>query len=96
MAENMRLAMGESSPVKTSRSPTNSITHRASFRVEIERVRRHGYAVMDEENENGMRAAGMPLLNSQGCRMQRQNWPRACRSGRQLFDCSYGEQACEK
>lgn len=66
MAENMRLATGESSPVKTSRSSTNSITDRAAFRAEIEKVRRQGYAVTDEENENGMRAVAVPLLNSQG------------------------------
>lgn len=43
-----------------------SITDRGAFRAEIDRVRRLGYAVMDEENEAGMRAVAVPLLNGQG------------------------------
>jgi DNA-binding IclR family transcriptional regulator len=43
-----------------------SITDRDAFRAEIDTVRRQGYAVMDEENEAGMRAVAVPLLNSQG------------------------------
>jgi DNA-binding IclR family transcriptional regulator len=43
-----------------------SITDREDFRAEIEKVRRQGYAVMDEENEAGMRAVAVPLLNDQG------------------------------
>jgi DNA-binding IclR family transcriptional regulator len=43
-----------------------SITDRDAFRAEIGKVRRQGYAVMDEENEAGMRAVAVPLLNSQG------------------------------
>ncbi|MDQ0925805.1 DNA-binding IclR family transcriptional regulator [Pseudarthrobacter sp. W1I19] len=43
-----------------------SITDRDAFRAEIELVRRRGFAVMDEENETGMRAVAVPLLNSQG------------------------------
>ncbi|WP_457947193.1 IclR family transcriptional regulator [Pseudarthrobacter sp. alpha12b] len=43
-----------------------SITDREAFRAEVEKVRRQGYAVMDEENEAGMRAVAVPLLNSQG------------------------------
>ncbi|MEE9097637.1 IclR family transcriptional regulator [Pseudarthrobacter phenanthrenivorans] len=43
-----------------------SITDRDAFRAEIDRVRRQGYAVMDEENEAGMRAVAVPLLNDQG------------------------------
>lgn len=43
-----------------------SITDRDAFRAEIDKVRRQGYAVMDEENEMGMRAVAVPLLNSQG------------------------------
>ena len=43
-----------------------SITDRGAFRAEIEKVRRQGYAVMDEENEAGMRAVAVPLLNDQG------------------------------
>lgn len=44
-----------------------SIVDRDVFRAEIEEVRRRGYAVMDEENELGMRALAVPLLNAQGC-----------------------------
>ena len=43
-----------------------SITDRDAFRAEIEKVRRQGYAVMDEENEMGMRAVAVPVFNSQG------------------------------
>lgn len=43
-----------------------SITDREAFRAEIDKVRRRGYAVMDEENEAGMRAVAVPLLNGQG------------------------------
>lgn len=43
-----------------------SLTDRRAFRAEIEKVRRQGYAVMDEENEAGMRAVAVPLLNDQG------------------------------
>jgi DNA-binding IclR family transcriptional regulator len=43
-----------------------SITDRAAFRAEIELVRRRGFAVMDEENETGMRAVAVPVFNDQG------------------------------
>ncbi|HEY8702024.1 MAG TPA: IclR family transcriptional regulator [Arthrobacter sp.] len=43
-----------------------SITDREAFRAEIERVRSCGYALMDEENELGMRAVAVPVFNSQG------------------------------
>ncbi|MEV7132788.1 IclR family transcriptional regulator [Arthrobacter sp. NPDC093128] len=43
-----------------------SITDREAFRAEIEHVRRRGYAVMDEENELGMRAVAVPVFNAQG------------------------------
>jgi DNA-binding IclR family transcriptional regulator len=43
-----------------------SITDRDAFRAEIELVRGRGFAVMDEENEAGMRAVAVPLLNHQG------------------------------
>jgi DNA-binding IclR family transcriptional regulator len=44
----------------------HSITDRKAFRAEMEMVRRNGYALMDEENEIGMRAVAVPLLNAQG------------------------------
>ena len=43
-----------------------SITDREAFRAEIEQVRSRGYAVMDQENELGMRAVAVPVFNSQG------------------------------
>jgi DNA-binding IclR family transcriptional regulator len=43
-----------------------SITDRDAFRAEIDQVRSRGYAVMDEENELGMRAVAVPVFNSQG------------------------------
>ena len=43
-----------------------SITDRAAFRTEIELVRKRGYALMDQENELGMRAVAVPVFNSQG------------------------------
>jgi DNA-binding IclR family transcriptional regulator len=43
-----------------------SITDRDAFRADIEAVRRRGYAVMDEENELGMRAVAVPVFNAQG------------------------------
>ncbi|MDP9980762.1 DNA-binding IclR family transcriptional regulator [Pseudarthrobacter oxydans] len=43
-----------------------SITDREAFRTEIELVRKRGYALMDEENELGMRAVAVPVFNSQG------------------------------
>jgi DNA-binding IclR family transcriptional regulator len=43
-----------------------TITDRDGFRAEIERVRAQGYAVMDEENEVGMRAIAVPVLAEGG------------------------------
>lgn len=43
-----------------------SITDREAFRAEIELVRQRGYALMDEENELGMRAVAVPVYNAQG------------------------------
>ncbi|MDP5228161.1 MULTISPECIES: IclR family transcriptional regulator [Arthrobacter] len=44
----------------------HSITDREAFRAEIETVRRRGYALMDEENEIGMRAIAVPVLGATG------------------------------
>lgn len=43
-----------------------SITDREAFKAEIEQIRRQGFALMDEENEVGMRAIAVPVLNGQG------------------------------
>lgn len=39
-----------------------AITSRARFRKEIEEVREHGYAVVDEEHEAGIRAISVPVF----------------------------------
>jgi DNA-binding IclR family transcriptional regulator len=44
----------------------NTITDRARFREEIQRVREQGYAVSDEEHEAGVRAVGVPVVGPQG------------------------------
>lgn len=41
-----------------------SITNRRKFRQEIERVRSLGYAVADEEHEEGIRAISVPVFDS--------------------------------
>ncbi|CAM04917.1 IclR family transcriptional regulator [Saccharopolyspora erythraea NRRL 2338] len=43
-----------------------TITDRQRFREEIERVRRDGYAIADEEHEEGILAIGVPVLNPAG------------------------------
>lgn len=43
-----------------------SITDREAFRTEIDLVRKRGYALMDQENELGMRAVAVPVFNTQG------------------------------
>ena len=43
----------------------NTITDRGRFRDEIELVRARGYAVADEENEVGIRAIGVPVLDGE-------------------------------
>ncbi|HEX9225035.1 MAG TPA: IclR family transcriptional regulator [Arthrobacter sp.] len=43
-----------------------SITDREGFRAEIELVRQRGFALMDQENELGMRAVAVPVFNAQG------------------------------
>jgi len=43
-----------------------AITDRAQFRAEVERVRRDGYAVADEEHEAGILALGVPVLGPSG------------------------------
>jgi IclR family transcriptional regulator, acetate operon repressor len=41
----------------------NTITDRGRFRDEIDLVRARGYAIADEENEVGIRAIGVPVLD---------------------------------
>ncbi|MER5389258.1 IclR family transcriptional regulator [Saccharopolyspora sp. NPDC002686] len=44
----------------------NTITAREVFRQEIERIQQRGYATNDEENDPGMRAIAVPVLDSRG------------------------------
>jgi len=43
----------------------NTITNRARFREEIDRVTKQGYAVADEEHEAGIRAISVPVYDGQ-------------------------------
>lgn len=43
-----------------------TITDRERFRAEIETVRQQGYAIADEEHEEGIRAIGVPVLDPSG------------------------------
>jgi DNA-binding IclR family transcriptional regulator len=43
-----------------------SITTRSRFRKEIEEVREHGWAVVDEEHEAGIRAISVPVVGHNG------------------------------
>jgi len=52
--------------VELNRLGPNTITDREQFRTEIENVRTHGYAIVDEEHETGIRAIGMPILDIGG------------------------------
>jgi DNA-binding IclR family transcriptional regulator len=42
---------------------SNTITSAARFREEIERTRRRGYGIDDEEAESGLRCIGAPVMN---------------------------------
>jgi len=42
----------------------HTITDRDAFRAEIESVRTNGYAIADEEHEAGIRAIGLPVIDS--------------------------------
>lgn len=43
-----------------------TITDRARLAAELDRTRRRGYAIDDEENEDGARCVGVPVLDSTG------------------------------
>jgi DNA-binding IclR family transcriptional regulator len=59
----VRSQLVESLPLDK-RAP-NTITDRGRFRDEIELVRARGYAIADEENEVGIRAIGVPVLDGE-------------------------------
>jgi DNA-binding IclR family transcriptional regulator len=44
----------------------NTITSDEDFRKEIEAIRRSGYAIDDEEREEGLRCIGAPVRDSSG------------------------------
>jgi DNA-binding IclR family transcriptional regulator len=44
----------------------NTITSEEDFRKEIEAIRRSGYAIDDEEREEGLRCIGAPVRDSSG------------------------------
>lgn len=46
-----------------------TITDRNRFREEIDKVRREGYAIADEEHEQGILAIGVPVLSPSGTAM---------------------------
>lgn len=48
------------------RRAPNTITGPKKLRKELVRIRERGWAVADEENEQGIRAVGVPLLNARG------------------------------
>ena len=52
--------------VELTRLGPNTITDRDAFRAEIATVRARGYAIADEEHETGIRAIGVPIVDSSG------------------------------
>ncbi|MBV7507792.1 IclR family transcriptional regulator [Bacillus sp. sid0103] len=44
----------------------NTIVNEAVFRKEIEKVKQQGYAVDEQENEQGVRCAAVPIFNGKG------------------------------
>ena len=44
----------------------NTITDRDAFAEEIAEVRAHGYALADQEHEEGIRAVGVPVKSAAG------------------------------
>lgn len=44
----------------------NTIINEGFFRKEIEKVKQQGYAVDDQENEQGVRCAAVPIFNGKG------------------------------
>jgi IclR family KDG regulon transcriptional repressor len=44
----------------------NTIINESFFRNEIEKVKQQGYAVDDQENEQGVRCAAVPIFNGKG------------------------------
>jgi DNA-binding IclR family transcriptional regulator len=48
------------------RRTANTITDPALFRDHLKIVRSHGYAIDDEENEQGTRCLGAPIFDGRG------------------------------
>jgi IclR family transcriptional regulator, pca regulon regulatory protein len=45
---------------------TKTITNRKAFLMEIDRIRRQGYAIIDEELEIGIRSIAVPIASETG------------------------------
>lgn len=58
------LKIWDSSDIK--KFTDNTITDYDIFRMELDKIRLHGYAVDDEENEHGVRCVGAPIFNFHG------------------------------
>lgn len=58
------LEIWDSSDIK--KFTDNTITDYDIFRMELDKIRLHGYAVDDEENEHGVRCVGAPIFNFHG------------------------------
>lgn len=54
------------SSIHLKRRAPNTITDPEQLRKELSRIRERGWAVADEENEEGIRAVGVPLMNVRG------------------------------
>ncbi|UNX55067.1 IclR family transcriptional regulator [Georgenia sp. TF02-10] len=52
--------------LELTRFTDRTITDRARFRAEIAAVRKAGFAVVDEEHEQGVRTIGVPVLGADG------------------------------
>jgi IclR family acetate operon transcriptional repressor len=52
--------------IRPERRGPNTITDLDELRRELERTRERGWAVADEENEEGIRAVGVPIMSARG------------------------------
>jgi DNA-binding IclR family transcriptional regulator len=52
--------------LRLDRCSPRTITDRARLRVELDQTRRRGWAVNEEENEEGIRSSGVPVIGPRG------------------------------
>jgi len=50
--------------IKLTRHTPRSLVDKADFRVELDRIRAHGYAIVDQELELGLRSLAVPILGA--------------------------------